>query len=107
MLHNMICDKHPFNTLSEAATAAKGRSHAKRSKHGYKPYKCLECGLYHLTSKTKKLKHSISNIPPGTHVIGTAKGKYQGKQPMTEINRTVFTMTHKLKLPIELINQFK
>lgn len=103
----MICDKQPFNTLSEAATAATGRSNAGRGKFGFKPYKCRECGLYHLTSKTKKLKHSISNIPPGTHVIGNTTGKYQGKRPMTDINRTVFTMTHKLNLPIELINQFK
>ena len=103
----MICDKQHFNTLSEAATAAIGRSHAGRGKHGFKPYKCPQCGLYHLSSKTKKIKHAISDLPNHIHVVGTPKAKYNSINKLFENDRVVFTLTHRLNLPIELINQTK
>lgn len=50
----MTCDKPQYNTLFDAKKHGDGINRAK-GMH-FKPYKCPDCGLYHLTSNNKYKK---------------------------------------------------
>lgn len=57
----MTCDKITFNTLKEAKDRATGMSNAKGAH--MKPYKCLECGKFHLATNPKYKKNNSIKKP--------------------------------------------
>lgn len=84
---NIECDKITYPNLKDAMKAVKPVS--KKNKQSFYPYKCSDCGLYHLATagkrKYKRHKPVKNHVEEMTVHIETGKRTKAGNQQVKEI----------------------
>lgn len=77
----MICDKVTYETAKEASRQIPHMNKRSSRKHKYRPYKCDNCGKFHLTTTTKlrPWKRFQDHFEPMAPMLGK-KGRFKNKK---------------------------